>query len=266
MAEAESIALSVAGAAAAYMDATARKLDPSARAEIARFVSWYGGERRIGAITAHELTQYAEAQSKSASGQSDRLNPLKALFMHAKKQGWTATNLGASLRVKKAARRRGEAVSALQQRRAMTADGLAAAQQELAELIAERPQIARTLELARADKDFRENAPLDAARDTQAHHEGRIRALEAQIAQADVVGGAAEGEARVGSNVILHNLVSGQTVEYTLVGQNEVDATGGKISVASPVGHAVVGHRAGEEVEVSAPSGVIRFRLESVEE
>jgi transcription elongation factor GreA len=119
-----------------------------------------------------------------------------------------------------------------------------------------------------ADKDFRENAPLDAAREHQAHLEGRIREIEATLRHAVIVGeGSPQSNARVGvgSAVLLRNLKSGTEVRYILVSPSEVNPAEGKISIVSPVGKALMERRAGEEVDVKAPAGTLRFRIESVE-
>jgi transcription elongation factor GreA len=118
------------------------------------------------------------------------------------------------------------------------------------------------------DKDFRENAPLDAARDHQGYVEGRIRRLEATLQQAVVVQDdpAPSGhEVEIGSTVVLRNLESGAETTYTLVRPGEVDAAQGRISFQSPMGQALLLHRAGDQVDVAAPSGTRRFRIESVE-
>jgi transcription elongation factor GreA len=69
----------------------------------------------------------------------------------------------------------------------------------------------------------------------------------------------------LGCTVVLRNLKSNKEVSYTLVRPTEADASQGKISLDSPVGQSVLQKSAGEEVNVSAPSGNIRFRLERVE-
>ena len=267
--------LTLEAAATTYLDAEAKAIDRRGRVEIHRFISWYGGGRVLSSVTGHELTQYQEALGTGV-GVVDRILPVKAFFTYAKKKTWTATNLGVHLRVRKVSRARRDgagpaiATSAPPPRdeaAGMTPEGLIAAKEELEQLRAQRPEIAEALKLAMADKDFRENAPLDAARDTQALLEARIRNLEQQINRAVVVeqqGTEVSGRVHMGSSVTATNLVSGRTIEYTLVGQNEADAAAGKISVASPVGRAFMGSGAGDEVEVAAPSGVLRFRVESV--
>ncbi|MCY3886497.1 MAG: transcription elongation factor GreA [Chloroflexi bacterium] len=253
-------------AAALYLEAVAQSVDQRARVEITRFTSWYGSDRRLDALTGHQVTQYQEALG-TTTDVMDRLPPVKEFLAYAKKKKWTATNLGAHLRVKRTKRANTSAAAVPEQAEVveMTADGLAAAKTELERLHAQRPQIQQALKSAMADKDFRENAPLDAARDAQGHLEGRIRQLEYDIKHAVVVAGEEEsGRAHLGSSVTAINLVSGRTVDYTLVGHNEVDATAGKISIASPVGQAFVGRGPGDEVEVTIPSGKVRFRIETV--
>ena len=98
--------------------------------------------------------------------------------------------------------------------------------------------------------------------------EARIRDVEYQIAHAVVVqphGAKEAGIVHLGSSVNLFNLETDRAVEYTLVSQNEVDAAAGRISSASPVGQALMGRAVGDEVQVTTPSGTIRFRVESIE-
>jgi transcription elongation factor GreA len=118
-----------------------------------------------------------------------------------------------------------------------------------------------------ADKDFRENAPLDAARNEQAHLEARIKDIDATLRRAVVLDQGAEhpGDvSQIGDNVTIKDLRNGREMSYTLVNSDEVRSGQGKISIASPVGKAVYQRRAGEEVEVEAPSGTFRVRIESI--
>jgi transcription elongation factor GreA len=168
---------------------------------------------------------------------------------------------------------KGKAVAAVDQRPEvkLTLEGKAALEQELDALKAERPRIAAELRAARADGDISENAPLDAAREAQAHLEARIRDLEATLRQAviDDGGGVApetSGDAaRIGCSVVICNLATGTQLTYQLVNAVEARPGTGRLSVESPVGQALVGRRVGEEVQVAAPSGTVRFRIESVQ-
>ncbi len=254
-------------AASRYLATLSPQDRQQSQPELYRFVRWYGAERATDELRGHDVAAYAEALGGTAADGPQRLEVLRGFFGFARKQGFTLTNLATHLRLRKmatAAMGKGGVFREVH----LTLEGHAALQAELETLQAERPRVAEELRLAMADKDFRENAPLDAARERQAHLEGRIREIEATLKQAVIIGEAsADPEARVtvGSKVVLHNLKSGVEVRYVLVSPSEVNPTEGKISIASPVGKALVEKSAGEEVEVAAPAGKIRFRIESVE-
>jgi transcription elongation factor GreA len=148
----------------------------------------------------------------------------------------------------------------------MTAEGYAALQQELEALKAQRPLIAEEIRRAALDKDFRENAPLQAAREKQSHLETRIRELESMLRRAVIVDDRGDGQrVQLGSTVEVRNLNTGATARYTIVGPAEADAKAGKISSASPVGRALLDRREGDEVEVEVPAGPLRLRIERIE-
>lgn len=245
---------------------SARDKKPDAQA-IAHFVRWFGPDRSVRSLQPADIERYGEEASKSSGEAQRRLESVRAFLTFAKKDGMTDTPLALHLRL----RRSGTVDAATEGRDAdrieVSADGLSALQSELGELVSRRPQMAEELRLAMADKDFRENAPLDAAREKQAHMEARIRDLEATLKRAVVVEsvGDSGGRARMGSRIRLRRLDTNAEIEYTLVGPGEVDAGMRRISVQSPVGRAVVNCTPGDEVEVTAPAGTIRFRLEAVE-
>ena len=136
---------------------------------------------------------------------------------------------------------------------------------ELESLKGQRPKIASELRDAMADKDFRENAPLDAAREAQGQLEARIRELENTLRHAVVLDERVTGDAaKVGSNVAISNVSTGARFTYLLVSSREARPTAGRLSVESPVGMAVLGRRSGDEFDVQTPSGTVRFRVENV--
>ncbi len=267
----ETDVLTLERAVSAYFDATAAKLIQADRVAVTRFVSWYGPGRVLQDISAHEMTLFQEAVGDNAADLAERLMPVKAFFAHAKKKTWTRTNLGVHLRVKKSALKRGDTKqenASGEDAVEMTPEGFEAAKVELDQLKAERPKIQDDLALAMADKDFRENAPLDAARDQQALLEARIRDVEHQIAHAVVVqprGAELAGIVHLGCSVSLLNLEADRSVIYTLVSHIVVDAAAGRFSSASPVGLALMVRAVGDEVQVTVPSGTMRFRVESIE-
>ena len=144
----------------------------------------------------------------------------------------------------------------------MTIEGVAALEREVEELKSRRPEIAELLRIAMQDKDFRENAPLDAARDEQAHLEARIREVDDRLHRAVIIDTDTKaGRANVGSTVRVLNLESDREQTFYLVSPSEVDPASGKISIESPVGSAMMNHAPGDEVTVKAPAGTVRMRV-----
>ena len=247
----------------ASLDGEARA---SAQAEVNRFVRWYGANRLTSELRGHDISLYGEELGAATAEAKRRADQVKAFLTFLKKKGMTPMSLAPHLRLKKSIR---VAAAGSKERREveLTAEGHEALKAELEALEAQRPQVREDIHLAMLDKDFRENAPLDAAKEKQAHLESRIREIEETLKQAVVVEKRAGGGVRVsiGSTVEVTNLSSGAPLRYTIVGTNEGDAAAGKISSASPIGRALIDRSAGEEVEVSVPAGVLRLRIEKVE-
>jgi transcription elongation factor GreA len=239
----------------------------ASQAEVERFVRWCGADRSWAGLREQEVANYGETLTGTVTDASRRAEAVKDFLAYARKAGHTKSNLGVHLRLRKggaAPARSGPAPA----RKELTEAQRAALAAELEALKAQRPQILADIQRAMSDKDFRENAPLDAARDRQGHVEGRIRELEATIEHAILVDDVAppSGDAvEIGSTVVLRNLGSGAETAYTLVRPGEVNAGQGRISFESPVGQALLGRRAGEQVEVTVPSGTLRFQIERVE-
>ncbi len=255
-------------AAQRYLAALSDKERIASQAEVERFIRWCGADRRCEQLRAQEVANYAETFTGSVTDASQRADAVRKFLAFAKKAGFTSSNLGIHLRLRKAAAApvagRGPAPKEVQ----LSEQDRAALVAELEALKAQRPQLVRDIQRAMADKDFRENAPLDAARQQQAYIEGRIRNLETTLDHAVLVEDAStpSGSAvEIGSTVHLRNLTSGAETVYTLVRPAEVNAAQGRISYESPVGRALLQKRAGQEVEVAAPSGTLRFRIERIE-
>jgi transcription elongation factor GreA len=259
----ESITLSDAGQRylASLQPAERQKHTP----EVNRFVRWYGADRQLSDLRGVDIERYA-TENASAMESERRLTSLRALLAYAKKTSMTTENLATHVRVRRTGGGSGASEAINADRVEVTAEGRASLQRELEAFRAQRPKIAEALRMAMADKDFRENAPLDAAREQQAHLEARIRELESMLKRAVIVeGGAAGSTARMGSRVRLRDLHSDREVSYVLVGPGEVNASEGKISIASPVGKALEGRVQGEEVDVVAPSKTFRYRIEAID-
>jgi transcription elongation factor GreA len=111
-----------------------------------------------------------------------------------------------------------------------------------------------------------ENADYLGVREDQALLERRIAVLEARLRSAQVVEPQlGNGRVDVGERVRLRELESGQRLEVELVGPFESDAESGRVSLASPLGQAIVGLRRGQVAEVDAPRGRLQFKVVAVE-
>jgi len=146
----------------------------------------------------------------------------------------------------------------------MTQEGYQRLQEELKHLTrVERPKVVKDIEIARGHGDLSENAEYDAAKDRQGFIEGRIRELNDKIARAQVINPAELDEDKVvfGAKVTLFDVDSGNEVTYQIVGEDEADIKDGKISVTSPVGKALIGHRLDDEVRIQVPSGLKIYEL-----
>jgi transcription elongation factor GreA len=232
--------------------------------EVERFASWFGPSRPLDTLTPGDLARYrAIEQARLGDGDPlDHLEILRAFFAYTTRLSFTASDIVPALNLPGVPAPRGANDQLGGDAYYVTIEGLAALEREVDELRAERPRIADDLRAAMADKDFRENAPLDAARDAQAHLEARIRAIESQLRHAVIIDADAKaGRANVGSTVRVLNLKGEREQTFHLVSPNEVDPTNGKISVESPVGQAVINHRPGDEVTVKAPSGELHLRV-----
>lgn len=131
-----------------------------------------------------------------------------------------------------------------------------------------RPNIVKEIAEARSHGDLRENAEFHAAKERQTFIEGRIRQIEARLANAqviDVTRLAPTGRVIFGATVTLSDGESGATVRYQIVGEDESDVAGGKISVMSPIARALIGKAEDDAVSVATPNGEREYVVEKVE-
>ena len=191
--------------------------------------------------------------------------PIKSFLTYIHKQGFSNINLAPHLKAKKPS---GKTVAVYQGSQAqvnLTSQGYAKLEEELANLKNQRSQVIEEIRKAAADKDFRENAPLAAAREQKSHIEGRIKEIESTLSQAKIMGeGHDTTRAKVGDTVVLRDLSSDKESTYTLVDPREANPAKGKLSVASPLGKAILDKEKGQPVQVAAPAGVFSCRIESI--
>jgi transcription elongation factor GreA len=148
----------------------------------------------------------------------------------------------------------------------MLAEGHRKLTDDLKRLRAERPGIVEAIEEARAHGDLSENAEYHAAKERQGQIEASIADVEDRLSRAMVI----DPTTLSGDKVVFGATVTlldedGKKLKYQLVGQTEADARVGRISYNSPLGRALIGRQAGEEVEVSAPAGDRSYEIKKVE-
>lgn len=129
----------------------------------------------------------------------------------------------------------------------LTAEGKKELEQELDTLIKGRPVIAEKIATARAFGDLSENEEYSSARNEQKLAESRILEIQEILKNAKVIRGGKRDSVVLGATVTLD--MGGREVTYTLVGATEANPLEGKISDASPIGKALVGHKTGEGFE-----------------
>jgi transcription elongation factor GreA len=148
----------------------------------------------------------------------------------------------------------------------LTADGRKKLQEELDYLISvRRPEIAHQIADAKADGDLSENAGYDEAKNAQAFVEGRILTLKNLLSAAVLIKENGSKDAvGLGNKVTIQDVEFGDQETYTIVGSTEVDVNNGRISLRSPIGRALMGHKIGEVVEVETPGGSAQFKILSI--
>jgi len=152
----------------------------------------------------------------------------------------------------------------------LTSEGYQNLQEELETLrTVKRLEVAERLRAAMEDGGdiggVDSDAEYDAAKNEQAFLEGRIQELEIILANARVIKETGPRDVvEVGAKVTIRENGSEQEV-YKVVGRAEADPRKGRISNESPLGQALMDHRAGDEVEVKAPGGSFIVQLLKVE-
>lgn len=146
----------------------------------------------------------------------------------------------------------------------MTPAGHAALQEEYRRRTAEdRPRIIEAISEARAHGDLSENAEYHAAKEQQSLNEGRIQELEALLALAEIidVSKVAGDTVKFGATVKILDEDTEEEKSYMLVGDQEADASKGRISISSPIARAMIGKAVGDSFEVVAPGGARGYEI-----
>ena len=145
-----------------------------------------------------------------------------------------------------------------------TLEGLEKLKKELKQLkTVERKKIAEKLNYAASFGDLKENAAYDEARDAQGFLEGRILELEDIIRQAEIIKKKSSGKVQIGSVVLVSS--NKQKEKFQIVGPEEVDVLGGKISHQSPLGKLLLEKVKGDKVIIKTLDNEIEYKILKVE-
>jgi transcription elongation factor GreA len=146
----------------------------------------------------------------------------------------------------------------------ITRKGLDKLQAELDQLRnVARSEVADRIRTAKEFGDLSENAEYDDAKNAQGWVEGRILTLEKMIRNAEIIQGSHSGAVGLGSKVQVKDEFGEE--RFTIVGPVEADPSKGLISLESPVGKALLGHKKGDKVQVTTPGGTSTMTVLAVE-
>lgn len=146
----------------------------------------------------------------------------------------------------------------------LTIDGMNKLEEELEHLkTVKRREVAERIKVAISYGDISENSEYEDAKNEQAFIEGRIITLEKMLRNAKLIKDEEVDvkKVSVGSIVSLKDLEYGDTLEYQIVGSAESNPSENKISNESPLGKALLGMAKGKTIEVTAPAGVIQYKI-----
>jgi transcription elongation factor GreA len=150
----------------------------------------------------------------------------------------------------------------------MTVAGQKALDEELRRLKSEeRPAVIAAISEAREHGDLSENAEYHAAKERQGYIEGRVQELEDKLARAQVIDVTKMGGVSVkfGATVTVLDEDTEEQATYQIVGEDEADVHGGKISISSPIARSMINKEVGDVAEVNAPGGLKSYEIMKVE-
>ena len=152
--------------------------------ELFRFVQWRGSDKTLSEITPPEIGQYADeiVGTGTSPRAVQRLQAIRGFLSYANKNGFTDRNLAQHIRIRKPRTRSSKSRTQVPQESVeLTVEGYNQLQAELERLKAQRAPFAIQIRKAAADKDVRENVPLEAAREQLGHLESRITSIESTL-------------------------------------------------------------------------------------
>ena len=126
-----------------------------------------------------------------------------------------------------------------------------------------RREVAEKIKVALSFGDLSENSEYDEAQNEQGMIESRIAEIEQTLAHAQIIDDddISTEKVGIGTTVKILDVEMGEEMEFKMVGTKEADIDSGKMSDESPIGKAIMNHKAGEEVDVETPSGAVKMKI-----
>jgi transcription elongation factor GreA len=147
----------------------------------------------------------------------------------------------------------------------LTKEGYGNLKEELERLLTkERRAISERIKAAKEHGDLSENSEYSDAKEQQSFVEGRIIELEHIIKNAELIEENHNDCSAVDLGCTVHLSTSSTDLKYKIVGSVEANPEKGLISNESPIGKALLGRKQGEEVEISVPAGVIKYKIQKI--
>jgi transcription elongation factor GreA len=138
---------------------------------------------------------------------------------------------------------------------------------EMERLKVERIKISRAIEEARLQGDISENAEYDAAKEAQAHNVAKTSEIEAKLARVRIIEdeNIPNDKIYIGAIVTIKDLDQDETFKYMMVSPEESNYDENKLSIFAPIGKALMGHKAGEELQIKVPAGTLKYKILKIE-
>ena len=129
-----------------------------------------------------------------------------------------------------------------------------------------RPEVIKAIAEARRKGDLSENSEYDAAKEEQHRLESRIHQLEVMVRNVFIIDekNISSDKAYIGARVDLENIDTGEDLFYVLVNEIEADFAQRKISTVSPIGKSLLGKMIGDVVEITIPSGTLKYKIKAI--
>jgi len=250
----------VSEAANNYLDTIPTKNRATAQEQIFKFCRWIGSTKSTSDLTPFIISSYSDQTAVST------IKYVKSFLKYLHKNQLNKSNLATNLKGKKTSRSKVSSTQlAARNVSNLTSQGYSKLTTELEELKIQRAEVTVELRRAAADKDFKENAPLHAARDRKSLLEGRIQQIEAIVKTAIIIDSSeVSSKIKIGDTILLEDLSTGKQIRYKLVDSKESNIEMKKCSTVSPIGKALLNKEKGQIVEVIAPGGSFPYRIKEI--